>query len=83
MKFSIRDLLLVTVIVALALGWWLDRVRQPNRAEAREQLHWENFRTLLDNRNASEFQFDGEGRLSVLQADSSAPAPNASNRKSL
>ena len=25
MKFSIRDLLLVTVIVALALGWWLDR----------------------------------------------------------
>jgi hypothetical protein len=24
MKFSARDLLLVTVIVALALGWWLD-----------------------------------------------------------
>jgi hypothetical protein len=27
MKFSIRDLLLVTVIVALAVGWWLDRSR--------------------------------------------------------
>lgn len=27
MKFSIRDLLLVTVVVALALGWWLDRSR--------------------------------------------------------
>ena len=27
MKFSIRDLLLVTVIVALAVGWWVDRVR--------------------------------------------------------
>ena len=25
MKFSIRDLLLVTVIVALALGWWAHR----------------------------------------------------------
>ena len=25
MKFSIRDLFLVTVIVALGLGWWLDR----------------------------------------------------------
>jgi hypothetical protein len=25
MKFSIRDLLLVTVIVALVLGWWVDR----------------------------------------------------------
>jgi hypothetical protein len=24
MKFSIRDLLLVTVIVALAVGWWVD-----------------------------------------------------------
>lgn len=27
MKFSIRDLLLVTVIVALAAGWWVDHWR--------------------------------------------------------
>ncbi|MGI8981102.1 MAG: hypothetical protein ACR2FY_17895 [Pirellulaceae bacterium] len=27
MKFSIRDLLLVTVIVVLAAGWWVDRSR--------------------------------------------------------
>ena len=27
MKFSIRDLLLVTVIVALVLGWSLDRLK--------------------------------------------------------
>jgi hypothetical protein len=27
MKCSIRDLLLVTVIVALAVGWWVDRSR--------------------------------------------------------
>src|SRR5688500_6625080 len=25
MKFTIRDLLLLTVIVALAVGWWIDR----------------------------------------------------------
>jgi hypothetical protein len=25
MKFSIRDLLLVTVIVAVCVAWWLDR----------------------------------------------------------
>ena len=25
MRFSVRDLLLVTVIVALVLAWWLDR----------------------------------------------------------
>jgi hypothetical protein len=35
MKFSIRDLLLVTVIVALAVGWWLDRARIAPREE-----HW-------------------------------------------
>jgi hypothetical protein len=27
LKFTIRDLLLVTVIVALAVGWWADRSR--------------------------------------------------------
>jgi hypothetical protein len=27
MKFSIRDLLLVTVIVAILVAWWLDRQR--------------------------------------------------------
>ena len=27
MRFSIRDLLLVTVIVALAVGWWVDHRR--------------------------------------------------------
>lgn len=31
-KFTIRDLLLVTVIAALAVGWWLDRSRLAPRA---------------------------------------------------
>jgi hypothetical protein len=30
-QFSIRDLLFVAVIVALALGWWLDRRPRPAR----------------------------------------------------
>jgi hypothetical protein len=29
MKFSIREVLLGTVIAALALGWWLDRSQRP------------------------------------------------------
>ena len=33
-RFSIRDLLLLTVIVGLATGWWLDHREQVNRFEA-------------------------------------------------
>ena len=31
LRFSIRDLLLITAIVALAFGWWLDHWEQVNR----------------------------------------------------
>ena len=34
MKFSIRDLLLLTVIVALAVGWWVDHRRQAKEIKA-------------------------------------------------
>ena len=33
MKLSIRDLMLVTVIVALAVAWWVDRQRMATREE--------------------------------------------------
>jgi hypothetical protein len=38
MKFSIRDLMLVTVIVALAVAWWLDRSRLREQLEKLELL---------------------------------------------
>ena len=37
MKFSIRELLLVTVIVALAVGWWLDHWRLTRPIKPAEQ----------------------------------------------
>src|SRR5688572_25500233 len=36
MKFSIRDLLLVTVIVGLALGWWANRRQWQSECESRQ-----------------------------------------------
>ncbi len=38
MKFSIRDLLLVTVIVALAVGWWVDSSTRMARMSKENEL---------------------------------------------
>ena len=43
MKFSIRDLMFVVVLVAMALGWWLDDVKLRNeifQLEMRERLRY-------------------------------------------
>ncbi len=34
LRFSIRDLLWLTVVAGLAIGWWLDHREQVNRFEA-------------------------------------------------
>jgi len=42
MKFTIRDLLLVTVIVALAVGWWVDRSRLAEMHDREHSLRLES-----------------------------------------
>ena len=44
MKFSIRDLFLLTMIVALAVGWW---VNQSRLAQAQRMIHTRD--ALLQN----------------------------------
>ena len=39
MKFSIRDLLWLTVVVAMAVGWWLDRQPKPDVTLRRRSIH--------------------------------------------
>jgi hypothetical protein len=45
MKYSLRDLFLVTVIVALAVGWWVDRKHQAQHRSTfdkqMESLYWQ------------------------------------------
>jgi hypothetical protein len=52
MKFSIRDLLWLTVVVALAATWWLDHRRQA--AESRKMNEVVEFyeRDLLQTRSS-------------------------------
>ena len=65
MKFSIRELLLVMMVVAIALGWWVDRraLRREIRDRIQDARTWKD---LYDERKAPSPSFP----------NSSAPAPN-------
>ena len=75
MRFSIRDLLLVTVIVALVLGWWEDRRRLSQRIYGLEEsVHNLEEYVLLENVRAwsARNKLNAKARL----PNSSALAPN-------
>ena len=70
MKFSIRDLFLVTMIVALAVGWLVDRSRLARRGDKAETEaeHWKEILELGER----------YGTYPARQLpNSSAPAPNS------
>lgn len=80
MKFSIRDVLLVTVIVALAVGWWLDLRAQ--RAIADFRLSALRALEHLVRDGGHEVEYDGEMPVGMKMfmhikdlPDSPAPAP--------
>ena len=78
MKFSIRDLFLVTVIVAICLAWWLDR---------RSLVHWgtkldgERRKAVFEAELLRGFANGSSGLRPDLGGppNSSAPAPNPPN----
>ncbi len=82
MKFSIRDLLLVTVIVALSLGWWLDRTwfRLELRKAQDESQNWKNdaevHAKILRELPPTGADWPPSVAPSLKLPNSSAPAPN-------
>ena len=84
MKFSIRDMLLMTVIVALALGWWLDRSRLASRAQESaqqaesSQALSEALTQQLQNKNpAASIEINVHGRGSSTSTGYGTPNPAA------
>jgi hypothetical protein len=51
MKFTIRDLFLVTVIVALAVGWWVDRSKLAEELKPR----YKTYRTFQGHEDTGDY----------------------------
>jgi len=67
MKFSIRDLLLVTVIVALGLGWLVDSWQRTTREDALKKasdMAEKKFSVLesIVERNGAQVKVEASGR---------------------
>jgi hypothetical protein len=50
-RFTIRDVLLITAVVGLSLGWWMDHLNQhhQNKVLAKWQLAFESLARHLNN----------------------------------
>jgi hypothetical protein len=64
-RFSIRELLLITAVVALVAGWWLEHRRQ---AQANALLEWKN-RVLEVSLSGKGYEIKTEGKSITLTSE--------------
>ena len=69
MKFSIRDLLLVTVIVAVCVAWWLDRSKLADELSKSKPYPYPTY-----PKQTPVLQW-ADGAWASQQPNSQAPAP--------
>jgi hypothetical protein len=76
MKFFIRDLALVTVIVALALGWWQDRrQREDTFLQMREEINL--YRKADQDAQAAKAKEELKKLPPIIRAIGSVPDPQS------
>ena len=77
-KFKIRELLLLTLVAAMGMGWWVDHRRQAN-AVALQRFEAGMYRYLTrymeDEGYRLIWQHDGN-MLTILRPDESLPGEN-------
>jgi hypothetical protein len=76
MTFSIRDLFWVTVVVALTIGWWLERQRAEQAVQEAEssQALSDALTVQLQNKNpAASIEIHVNGRASTTSTGYGAP----------
>jgi hypothetical protein len=61
MKFSIRDLLWLTVVVALVLGWVVDHWQRPTTSRIKAMLRRSGYAYGKDHRNNIEQYMSSDG----------------------
>jgi hypothetical protein len=84
MKFTIRDLFLVTVIVALGMGWWVDR------SHLRHEMSKMRYRIVIGGPSVAEHKVIPDNGIPIREVapgryvgempNSSATTPNSPSR---
>jgi len=79
MKFTIRDLFLVTLVVAVCTAWWLDHRAMSKLRATNDELQVQN-KKLLDTLGGMDaFLQETADHLYPHKTTSTAPAPNPLN----
>jgi hypothetical protein len=68
-RFSIRELLLITAVVALVVGWWVEHRRQEKVSQENALLEWKDrVLELAWRNNGYELKIDGKS-ITLTGAD--------------